>query len=368
MKLIRNIVILLIVVVTVLALTATTLLQYIPVGTTGVRTQRYAVFGKQGVVQKDFGPGWHRKLGPIDSWELFDSTVQTLEMTKDPTSGDRFGSDEVRVISGDGYTVSVDVTIKFRIMEGQAHQLYVVTGSGTKYKTLVRTASEKACIDSFGSMITEDFYNPEKRREKAEEIVAELQASLDDKYVEIIDVLIRDVQFDADYEDKIRSRKLADQEVELNKSQSEAARQRRETELIEMTTKRLVDRITKEKEAELIGMEAETDRKIVELKAEARKTVAEIRAEAEKYATENQADADLLASQLEAKGEILVRKAEAEGERLRNEAMTGQGGATLVALEAARNLSLGDLTISTMSVDLLDVPGMADRLGLDTAE
>ncbi len=367
MKIVRNIVIAIIIVITVVALTGGALLQYVPMGKTGVRTQRYAMFGEQGVVQKDFGPGWHRKLGPIDSWELFDTTVQTLEMTKDPLTGDRHGSDEVRVISADGYTVSVDVTVKYRIMPGNAHKLYAVTGSGTKYRMLVRTASEKASIDSFGSMITEDFYNPAKRREKALEIVESLQTSLNDKYVEIIDVLIRDVQFDIDYEAKIRSRKLADQEVELNKSQSEAARKRRETELIEMTTKRLVEKITKQKEAALVTMEAETDRKIVEIQAKTNKAVAEIKAEADKYATEKRADADMYSSQLQARGEVLVRKAEAEGEKMRNQAMTGDGGRVLVALKAAQNLNLNEITVSTIETNPLDVKTMVESLGL-TAE
>jgi len=326
---------------------------YIPIGKVGVRTQEYAVIGSKGVVQKDFAPGWHRDLGPIDSWELFDSTVQTLEMTREAKFGDRKGRDDVQVQSADGYAVSVDVTVKFRILDGKAHKLYQDTGSGTKYKVIVRNEAEQACIGLFGQMNTENFYNPLERRKKAVEVHELLQQSLGDNFVQVIDVLIRDVQFDPEYENKIRRKKLADQEVELNKSMARAEEMRGKTQVIEAETQKLVKIITREKEAELIRMQADTDRQI-----------ARIKADYEKYATEMQADADIIAAKKGAEGLLLVKTSEAEGERLRNEAMQGVGGSTIVALEAAKNLNFDEAMISTMTIDLLDLDGIATKLGV----
>ncbi len=328
-------------------------IRYIPVGTAGVRTQEYAVFGKQGVVQQDFKPGWHRDLGPIDSWVLFDSTVQTLEMTRNPRRGSTKGRDDIQVQSADGYAVSVDVTLKYRIMPDNAYMVYQDTGSGIKYKTIVRNEAQEHCMALFGQMETEDFYDPKERREKAAEIEKRLRISLEDNFIEVLDVLIRNVQFDPQYEEKIRRKKLADQEVELNKSLAGAAQMEGKTQVIEAETQKLVNIIRKEQEAALVRMQAETDREI-----------AKIKADYDKYATEKQADADLIAAQNDAKGQLLVKTSEAEGERLRNQAMQGVGGSTIVALEAARNLQLTEATISTLSIDLLDVDGMATRLGV----
>jgi regulator of protease activity HflC (stomatin/prohibitin superfamily) len=326
---------------------------YVPVGMAGVRTQEYGVFGKKGVVPADFGPGWHRDLGPIDSWVFFDSTVQTLEMTRDPERGSVKGRDDVQVQSADGYAVSVDVTVKYRIMAGNAHKVYQDTGSGVKYKTIVRNEAQRACIGLFGAMKTEGFYNPMERRKTAEAVKGLLEESLRDNFVEVIDVLIRNVQFDPEYENKIRRKKLADQEVELNKSMARAEEMRGKTQVIEAETQKLISIIQKEKDAQLVKMQAETDRQI-----------AKIIAEYEKYATEKQADADLIAAQMQAEGALLVRRAEAEGERLRNLAMEGVGGSTIVALEAARNLQLNEVTLSTMNIDFLDIDGMATKLGV----
>ena len=327
-------------------------LTHIPVGIVGVRTQEYAFFGKKGVVQKDFSPGWHRAVWPIDSWQYFDSTVQTLEMTRDPQRGDRKGRDDVQVQSADGYAVSVDVTLKYRIEPGNAHKLYVDTGSGNRYKAIVRNEAEKTCIAQFGGMKTEDFYNPHVRRTVAQTALSSLQASLKDNYVEVLDLLIRDVQFDPEYERKIQTKKLADQEVEVNKSLQRAREMQGKTDVIGAETKRLIKIIQQEKDSELVRMQAETD-----------VTIADIKAQSEKYATEKRADADVYAAKKAADGHLLVKQAEAEGERLRNLAMQGVGGGIIVALEAAKNLNLEDVTISTVDNDLLDIEAMASKLG-----
>jgi regulator of protease activity HflC (stomatin/prohibitin superfamily) len=326
---------------------------YIPIGIVGVRTQQYAFLGKKGVVQEDFGPGWHWDRGPIDTWVVFDSTVQTLEMTRDPKQGSVKRRDEVKVQSLDGYAVSVDVTIKYIIAENKAHKMYADTGSEVRYKEIVRNEAERACMGIFGQMKTEDFYNPIERRDKAKLIKANLSKSLEDNFIDIIDVLIRDVGFDPEYENKINRKKLADQEVELNKSVARAEEMRGKTQIIEAETQKKIWVIAKEKEAKLITMEAQAEREI-----------AKIRADAAKYQTEKEADADLHQAQKWAKGEILTKTAEAEGERLRNDAMKGSGGSTMVALEAAKNLNLSDITISTLYIDLLDINAMATKLGV----
>jgi regulator of protease activity HflC (stomatin/prohibitin superfamily) len=324
----------------------------IPIGQVGVRIQQYAIFGKQGLVAKDYEPGWHLDRGPIDKWLLFDSTVQTLEMTRDPYFGSERGVDDIKVQSADGYAISLDVTVKYQIIEGQAHQLYQQIGAGTKYKVIVRNEAQKACMGAFGQMKTEDFYNPAERRATAAQVHQALNDAMQPKGLKVIDVLIRSVQFDPEYENKIRRKKLADQEVELNKSMGKAEEMSGKTQVIEAETKKLVNIVVKEKEAALIRMQAEADLQI-----------ATIKAMYDRYTKEKQADADLISAQKRAEGTLKVKQAEAEGERMRNEALQGAGGDTLVALEAARNLKVNDVDVSTLNVDFLDVDEMVKKLG-----
>ena len=226
-------------------------------------------------------------------------------------------------------------------------------GSGKKYQAIVRNEAQKACLFYFGQMETEDFYNPHKRRITAQRIMDDLVAALQPKHVELIDVLIRNVQFDPQYETKIRQKKLADQEVELNKSLARAAEKSGATQVIEAETEKKAKIIVEEKKAAIKEMEAEADL-----------TIATIMAEYSRYAQEKKADADLIAARKDAEGSLLVMTAEAKGEELRNAAMAGKGGNILVALEAARNLRFGDIVLSTRDVDFLDVSSMVIRLGL----
>lgn len=286
----------------------------ISAGMVGVRTQEYGILGKKGALKQDYGPGYHRDLGPIDSWVLFDGTVQALEVTRESERGSKAGKDDVQVQSSDGYRVSVDVTVKYQIENGKAHKLYQDTGSGTKYAATVRNEAQQACMELFGQMATEDFYESEICRDNAGKVTAMLQSSVADNFVTVLDVLIRDVEFDPEYEEKIRRKKLADQEVEVNKSMAKAAEMAGVMQVVEAETVRMVEVIKKEMEAELVRMEAETQREI-----------AKIKADADKYATEKQSDADLVEAQKGAEGELLIREVEAEGERLRNMALSGGG-------------------------------------------
>ena len=353
MKTIRFIAIIIIVAILGFLGTAMLLIKNIPLGKVGVLTREYAIGGPKGVVPQDFGPGWHQNFGPLHSWQLYDSTVQTLEMTREPHHGSNKGRDDIKVQSSDGYQVSVDVTVKFRIMQGKAHLVYQNTGSGSKYKIIVRNEAEKSCIEHFGKMSTEDFYNPDKRRIMAADVKKSLSESLKNNYVEIIDILIRNVQFDPDYENKIRKRKLADQEVEVNKSMKKSLEMQGKRQIVEAETKKMLSVIEQEKKAALVTMEAQVNREITKIVADY-----------EQYSTEKKADADLIAAELQAKGDLLVKQAEAEGEKLRNQAMQGLGGSTIVALEAAKNLDIKEITISTVKTDLLDIDKMATKLGV----
>ena len=329
----------------------------VPIGQVGVRIQQYGMFGAKGVVEEDFGAGWHRDLGPIDKWQLYDSTVQTLEMTKDPRHGSVQGRDDVRVTSSDGSAISLDVTVKYRVAAGQAHILYQDLGSGTRYRTIVRNEAENACMGLFGQLETEDFYNPAKKASAAVAARALLKEKLEPKSIEVIDLLIRDVEFGEEYEQKIRQKKLADQEVELQIAEAAAAGERGKTQVVEADTAKRLQIIRKEKDRELIRMKAETDL-----------AIAKIQAAYELYVTEKKADADLEAAQKVAAGERLVKVAEAEGEKLRNAALMGAGGSIIVALEAAKNLNISEALISTIDTDLLDIDAMAEKLGVPPEE
>ena len=347
----------------------------IEIGDVGVRTKQYAVLGAKGVEEKDFGPGWHRNLPLVDTWNVFDSTVQTTEFTTDAVRKENVrllrsilrrgnlssgyeknvpstGPEQIELKSKDGYTVKLDVTVKYRIAPGKVYKLYEAFEEEFRYKGIVRDQVQNTMRNVFGTMITEQFYDPEVRRIKTDETFIALSDDLMKNNVELISILIRDITFDPTYERKILDKKLADQDVELNKSLAVAEEKKGLTNKINAETEAKVQVIGEEKKGQQLRMKAETDRQIAQIAADARLTVARLTA-----------DADLYAAQKTAEGSLMERQAEAEGERLKAMALGAAGGANLVALEAVRQLKLDRAVVSTWDVDFLDIEGMIEKLG-----
>ena len=344
----------------------------IDLGQTGVRTQQYALLGDKGVVQQDFGPGWHRNLPLLDTWKIFDATVQTTEFTTEKerqetrkiysflsSTSRKYldavpvgGPGQVELKSKDGYTVRLDVTVKYRIQPGEVHKLYKELGSEVRYKGIVRDQVQKVIRDIFGTMLTEQFYDPEVRRVKTEEGTQMLNSVLSQNSIELIEILIRDIAFDPAYERKILDKKLADQDVELNKSRALAEEKKGETNRIGAETEAKVRVIEQELKAKQLTMKAETDKQIAQIHADARLTAAKL-----------SADADLYKAELEAKGTLLEKEASAEGQRLQAGALNTPGGANLVAFELIEQLNLGEITVSTQEHDFLDVTAILDKVG-----
>lgn len=315
----------------------------------GVRTKVWGV-GK-GVIEEDYGPGWHRKIVKIDAWDFYDTTVQTLEMTKEATK-EGHERRNILIRTADDYEVSVDIIVKYQPIRGLVHRLRQDIGLGEKYKHIVESEVKDVSRSIFGKMKATDLYNPDEKRARAYEARLLLDEKLKSRHVNIVDVLILEITFDPQLERKIKNQKLAELDAVLNISKSLAAEKRGVTQEIDASTEAVAQEISGEKGGELLILKTLTEDK-----------VEEILAEANKYLTEKKAEADLYKKKKQAEGRLLIKKAEAEGERLRREAMTGAGGDMIVALEAARNINLADIGVSTQDIDLLDIDKMINKFG-----
>lgn len=311
-------------------------------GQVGILTEEWG----SGLQQEDFGPGFHLDLGPLHSWEIFDRTVQSLSMVAASPEG------ALQVKSADGATVTMDITIKFRIKQGECWQLRKELGTGDSYKTKVRNESLDALRDVFGGMTTEDFYIPEKRDEKSQMTFSALAGRLDRLHVELIDILVRDVSFEESYEQRIKEGAVATQQAEVNMALRNAAEYRGET-----------NKIVSQTDAKVTVINQTLEKTRRELTSDIEVKIAQIEADAERYVVETRADADLFAAEKSALAELLVKNAEAEAQRLRQTALQGSGASNLIALEAAKNLQLTKFTLSTLDTDVLDIKKLAEKLG-----
>lgn len=346
--------------VTVLVLMAAILCRLfvakVPPEKIGVRMQQFAILGEKGIQPHDYSePGWYRSIWFIDTWRYFEKRVQTMRLllpVGSPIKGEE--GPALQIKSHDGYDVRMNLRIKYRIKLGEAHKLLAKLGHDeSNYRRVVVNEAMDAARIEFGEMRTEDFYDPVKRSHSAGEVHKRLQTKLDERHIEVIDILISEIGFDDQYEQKIKSKKLADQDVEVSKSKSFAARYKGETLVVKAQT-----------DAKMKEIKAQEDLAVAELRGINQVQVTEVLEDANAFSVKRRSDAELLLQKSRAEVELLVKTAEADGERARVQAMSGSGGRTMVALEAARNLKIEKVDFSTLGVDVFDVEAMAHRLGM----
>ncbi len=317
----------------------------------GVKT---AIWGfKRGVIQKDYKPGWHRYIRQIETWDLFDGTVQTLSLTRDARNAEgKMESKEIRIRTADDYDVTVDIIVKYQIMRGKANKIRQEIGPGSRYKMFVESEAKDVARSILGKMSEKDLYNPDEKRKRAAEAKILLASQVKSRHVRVIDWLILDMRFDAQLERKIKNVKLAELDELLNVAKERAVDKRGITQTIDASTEALAQKIQSDKDGKIVALKAEMDTKVTRIVSSANKFMIEQKSEGDHYMHVKHAA-----------GELLVDRAKAEGERLRRLAMTGMGGDLIVALEAARNINLGDVVVSTQDMDLLDVDEMILKLG-----
>jgi len=262
------------------------------------------------------------------------------------------GQGPLQVTSSDGDRVILEAEVFFRIKDGAAHRVLQDSGPGERYLEVVRSLSQDAARVVFGRLNTEDFYDETSREQARRDAVEILQANLDKRGISLINLLVQQVEFDANYENLIKQKKIADQRVELERAKSRAAEEQGRVEKIRAETVVKVQKIERETEAIITRMRTDTDMQI-----------AALRSEANQYIKQRYADADLYKAERLAEGQRLLNQAESDGARRKNEALSGEGSRNLVALEALQKINLTEVTFPSVGYEWFNPYEMALRVG-----
>ncbi len=311
----------------------------------GVRTVKWSPFTPKGVVNEVYPPGaTYFFPAVLNDWHTFDTKLQNVEMTFDPTRGDRMHRDDLLFKTIDGNDISLDVIVSYRIDPAMAPIVvqYVGTSDFEIKDKVVRTIARSRPRDVFGELKTEEFYVSDKRDEKAEHVRQDLNEMMNPYGVIVERVSTKDYRFNPAYQKAIEDKKVADQVAEQNKSATKAA--------LEEYVKKLEDA-----KGEVNKMVAESDGRFRQ---------AEIEADA--YYEQQQR----IAAAIEAEG-----VAEAKGITEMNKALAGSGGEVMVKLKLAEALagkrilllpvsSGGGLDVKTTNVNrLLETYGVQKLAG-----
>ena len=305
----------------------------------GVRTQKLGIFGQKGVEDRVYAPGATYFFLPfINDWNVFDTKLQNLEMTYSKARGDRRSQDDLVFKTVDGNDISLDVIIAYRIDANKAPYIlqYVAQDDATLRDKIVRTVARSKPRDIFGELKTESFYVAEARETQANKAKDELQRILGPMGVVVEKVLTNDYRFNPEYTKAIEDKKVADQQVEKNKSAQHAA--------LEQYKRKL-----EEARGEVNKMVADADGQYLKDKIEA-----------DVYQEKQQ----LIAEAIKTEG-----IADAKGVQEMNNALAGSGGEAIVKLRIAealqgKRIMLLPLSEGGMNLKTTDVNRLIETLGV----
>jgi len=233
--------------------------------------------------------------------------------------------------TNDGQNIDVDLTIIYALRTKEVPRLHAEVGRNYQDEVLLPQIRSEARL-VVGSYEAEQIYQGKVRDEIQQAIKQKLQLALA-KYpaIQIQDALLRSFSFSKDFERKIEEKKLAAQQVEINKNKAYA----------------------QEEEAKRMEAEARGDKlkkiQVAEGEAQSRRVIAD----AERYSLEQ-----------EAKGKLAIFQSEAEGKRLAAVALGG--GHNVVALKFAENIPdkfrIFGIPIGENSTSLMDLNGVLKGL------
>lgn len=305
----------------------------------GVRTRKFTLFGEKGVENKIYAPGSTYIFLPfINDWHTFDTKLQNLEMVFDRSRGDRRTQDDLLFKTIDGNDISLDVIIAYRLNAEKAPFVLqnVAEDNRTLREKIVRTIARSKPRDIFGELTTEEFYVADKREAQSQRAKDVLQEMLGPLGIVVEKVLTKDYRFNKEYQKAIEDKKVADQQVQKNRSAQHAALE-------------------------------EYKRKLEEAKGEVNKLIADAdgtyrkaKIEADVYYEKQQ----LLAEAIKAEG-----VAEAKGIQEMNNALAGSGGEAFVKLRIAEALQgkqilLLPVSEGGMNLKTTDINQLINTMGI----
>lgn len=245
---------------------------------------------------------------------------------------DTLASEEAKKYSlelktNDGQNVQVDLTIIYALEANSVPLLHRQVGTNYEDQILLPQIRSEARL-AIGSYSAEEIYQGKVRNEMQQAIKATLVKVLEQyPAIEVHDALIRHFSFSPEFERAIEQKKLAAQQVEINKNKALAQEEE-----------------AKRQEAEARGVKLKAVQE-----AEGRAQSVKIEADAERHKLEQ-----------EAAGNLAIFKANAEGQKLLSDALGG--GQNVVALKFAERipdkLRIYGYPVGQQSTSIMDVSGI----------
>ncbi len=201
----------------------------VPAGNVGVQV----LFGS--VEAESLGSGFHM-INPLYDIRPMDVRTQAYTMSGTHGEGQVKGDDAIEVLTSDGLTLKLEITVQYRLLPTAAPMVYKTIGDDYVEK-IVRPEIRSALRDKAVNYLSTDIYSI-----KREDFVSKVQVLLDEGFKKrglvLEGVLLRDVTLPAAVQQSINAKISAQQDAQkmefvLQKEKQEADRKRIEAQGIQ---------------------------------------------------------------------------------------------------------------------------------------
>lgn len=287
-----------------------------------------------GTAKKDFGQGRVTAIPFIHTVHTLPSTLQYLDFV---------GPRALSLRTKENNTFDVDVTIVWRVKEGEAHEI-VAKGFKVTLEERVLSTAQGFLRDHLSRLSIEEFQVPENREAATLSAIEPLNLRLAAYHVEVppAGVLIRAIRFRSDYETRLQTK----QELAVQRLLDTAKELESEARQATTDVEKDIEKAVKIEREDWNGT-------IEELRADLEVQIAEIDGTTTRYDRDRRAQGDAICSRASADGERALAIAEAYGERLRTEALSSRAGRTYTAIKAAENFKIGDFMLNSLDPGFL---------------
>jgi hypothetical protein len=277
-----------------------------------------------GIAAQDFGPGLYWNRPGIDSWSLAPDAPRWV----------RFGLGEpgkLDLRTRDDNPASLDVAVVYRVSPGQFHRI-LAAGLGDSLQERVRATVEDVLRSALATLESEQWFETSARQQVAAAALEPLRSALAPLFSEPIDVLISQVTFSKEFEQKLQEKRLDFQAKRRAEAQLSVDSAKKELEEAQRVTKRGVAESA-----------SRWGKRLAERRAAAALEIAAFLADSREQIAARAAAADGAFSLALAEGQRALSEAQAGLQFDLLEVLAMPGGESFLAAEAARSLRLETL-------------------------
>lgn len=167
----------------------------------------------------------------IESVTIYDTKVQTYNLTKSFLEGEVRGEDSLQALTADGQRIFLDLSVRFRLNPEKLPEFHRTIGKNYM-QSIVRPQIRNEARIAVSYFSVMELYT--SKREQIQKVIEDRLKNVFPKYNIILDsVLVRDVRVSDEFQKVLENKHIAQQEAERMKYVLEKEEKEKERKIIE---------------------------------------------------------------------------------------------------------------------------------------